>query len=60
MYFPGDPLLELDPIFQSVPEHARHLLISKFDIDITEPNFALGYRFDFILKGHNSTPHVED
>jgi protocatechuate 3,4-dioxygenase, beta subunit len=56
MYFPGDPLLELDPIFKSVSEEARHLLISKFDIGITEPDFALGYRFDFVLRGHNATP----
>jgi protocatechuate 3,4-dioxygenase, beta subunit len=56
MYFPGDPLLEYDPIFKSVPEGARKLLISSFDLSITEPNFALGYRFNFILRGLSSTP----
>ena len=56
MYFPGDPLLEFDPIFKSVPEAGRKLLISAFDLSITEPNFALGYRFDFVLRGNNRTP----
>ncbi|MFQ5914033.1 MAG: protocatechuate 3,4-dioxygenase subunit beta [Nitrospinota bacterium] len=56
MYFPGDPLLDLDPIFQSAPKDARERLISKFSIDVTEPEFALGYEFDFILRGRNSTP----
>lgn len=56
MYFPGDPLLEYDPIFKSVPEKGRSLLISAFDLSITEPNFALGYRFDFVLRGNKATP----
>jgi protocatechuate 3,4-dioxygenase beta subunit len=59
MYFPGDPLLELDPIYQSAPEGARETMISKFDIELTEPDFALGYRFDFVLRGRNATP-MED
>jgi protocatechuate 3,4-dioxygenase, beta subunit len=53
MYFPGDPLFEYDPIFKSVPENARHLLVSKFDIEATEEQFALAYRFDFVLRGTN-------
>ncbi len=36
MYFPGDPLLELDPIYQSAPAGARHRLISQFSIDDTD------------------------
>ena len=56
MYFPGDPLLKLDPIFQAVPEHARDRLVSRFSIDVTEPEFALGYVFDIILRGRNATP----
>lgn len=55
MYFPGDPLLEYDPIYQAVKAKGRELLISKFDLDITEPNFALGYRFDIVLKGNQAT-----
>lgn len=52
MYFPGDPLLQYDPIFNAVPEKGRALLISDFDLQITEPDFALGYRFDIVLRGH--------
>jgi len=57
MYFPGDPLLALDPIFNATPdEAARDRLISAFDITITQPEWALGYRFDFVLRGRGQTP----
>ena len=56
MYFPGDPLLELDPIYLGTPEAARGLLVAKFDIEVTEPDFALGYVFDIVLRGRGSTP----
>jgi protocatechuate 3,4-dioxygenase beta subunit len=57
MYFPGDPLLEFDPIFNSVPdETARRSLISKFDWATTTPEISLGFRFDIILRGRNATP----
>ena len=57
MYFPGDPLLAIDPIFHSVPdEAARNRLISSFDLDITQPEWALGYRFDVVLRGRAATP----
>lgn len=56
MYFPGDPLFEYDPIFQSVPRHARELLIAKFRMDWTEAEFALAYQFDIVLNGRHQTP----
>jgi protocatechuate 3,4-dioxygenase beta subunit len=57
MYFPGDPLFAHDPIFQSIPDPAaRERLVSRFDLDLTEPEWALGYRFDIVLRGRNSTP----
>jgi protocatechuate 3,4-dioxygenase beta subunit len=56
MYFPGDPLLELDPIFLGTPETARERLISTFDLGLTEAGFALGYRFDIVLRGRDETP----
>jgi protocatechuate 3,4-dioxygenase beta subunit len=60
MYFPGDPLFEYDPIFQSVrDEKARQRLISRFDLSITEPEWALGYNFDIVLRGREATP-MED
>src|SRR5262245_55647636 len=56
MYFPGDPLLPLDPIFNSVPEHARSRMIAAFDLSLTQPDWALGYRFDLVLRGADQTP----
>lgn len=57
MYFPGDPLLPLDPIFNAIPEaRVRERLISQFDLSLTEPAFALGYRFDIVLRGRDETP----
>ncbi len=57
MYFPGDPLLEFDPIFNSIPDSAaRNSLVSKFDWASTTPEIALGFRFDIILRGRNATP----
>lgn len=59
MYFPGDPLLDLDPIYQSIPDRdARGRLIAKFDLSVTRPNYALGYRFDFVLRGRIATPSL--
>ena len=57
MYFPGDPLLALDPIFNSVPTaRARERLVSSFDLSLTTPEWALGYRFDLVLRGRSATP----
>jgi protocatechuate 3,4-dioxygenase beta subunit len=57
MYFPGDPLLDFDPIYQSIPDaNARQRLISQFDWDHTVPDIALGYRFDIVLRGRDATP----
>ena len=57
MYFPGDPLFDQDPILQSVrDEGARRRLVSAFDIETTEPEWALGYRFDIVLEGGDATP----
>lgn len=56
MYFPNDPLLQYDPIYESIPEHGRKLLVSDFDLDITESGICLGYKFDIVLRGKNETP----
>lgn len=57
MYFPGDPLFAYDPILQSIPdERARERLVSKFDLETTKPEWALGYRFDLVLRGREATP----
>ena len=53
MYFPGDPLLEDDPIYNSVADkEAREALIGKFDLSLGEPSVSLGYRFDMVLRGY--------
>ena len=57
MYFPGDPLFEQDPIFQSVRDSgAQKRMISTFDLETTEPEWALGYKFDIVLEGRDATP----
>ncbi len=57
MYFPGDPLLPCDPIFNSISDaSARNRLVASFDWERTVPDSALGYRFDIILRGRNATP----
>lgn len=59
MYFPGDPLLPLDPIFMGVPDaKARERLVSTYSVDTTEHEFALGYVFDIVLRGSRATPMV--
>jgi protocatechuate 3,4-dioxygenase, beta subunit len=57
MYFPGDPLLEHDPIFRSVRDpEARQRMICAFDPETTRPEWALGYRLDVVLEGRDATP----
>lgn len=56
MYFPGDPLFGLDPIFQSITdEHARQALIATYDHEVTRPEWSTGYRWDIVLDGARRT-----
>jgi protocatechuate 3,4-dioxygenase beta subunit len=60
MYFPGDPLLDHDPIFLATPDKtARERLIAAFDFNVGQPDWARGYRFDIVLRGRLATP-MED
>jgi protocatechuate 3,4-dioxygenase, beta subunit len=60
MYFPGDPLFAFDPIFQSVRDpKARERMVARFELDQTQPEWALGYEFDVVLGGRAATP-LED
>jgi protocatechuate 3,4-dioxygenase beta subunit len=60
MYFPDDPLFPFDPIFNSVrDERARQRLVSSFDMSLTEPDWALGFRWDIVLGGRDATPLEE-
>jgi protocatechuate 3,4-dioxygenase beta subunit len=57
MYFPGDPLIPSDPVLQSIPdEKGRQRLVANFDLDATQPEWALGYRFNIALRGREATP----
>ncbi len=57
MYFPGDPLFPFDPIFNSVTdEKARARMVSSFDLENTQPEWALCYRFNIVLRGRGATP----
>ena len=61
MYFPEDPLFSQDPVFLSIPdEAARQRLISRYDHATTEPQWALGFEFDIVLRGSEGTPFEED
>ena len=57
MYFPGDPLHALDAVMNTVPDpRARERLICRFDINLTEPDWALGFDWDIVLRGRDATP----
>jgi protocatechuate 3,4-dioxygenase beta subunit len=57
MYFAGDPLLPLDPIFNAVPTHeARSRLIAAYAHDVTTAEWALGWRWDIVLSETGGTP----
>jgi protocatechuate 3,4-dioxygenase beta subunit len=56
MYFPEDPLFSRDPIFNSVrDERAQARMVSEYDHDATQEQWALGYRWDVVLRGRDST-----
>jgi protocatechuate 3,4-dioxygenase, beta subunit len=60
MYFPGDQLLELDPIFNSVADpNARERLLAHVSMDESRPYWALAYEFDIYLRGPEPTPFEE-
>ncbi len=57
MYFPDDPLLALDPIFNSVPDaRGRQRLVARYDHAATEPEWALAFAWDLVLRGRAATP----
>jgi protocatechuate 3,4-dioxygenase beta subunit len=57
MYFPDDPMFPYDPIYQSIAdERARRRLISRFDLSLTQPEWALGFVFDIVVCGPEATP----
>ncbi|MFD4351178.1 protocatechuate 3,4-dioxygenase subunit beta [Nocardia sp. NPDC058518] len=60
MYFPGDPLFALDPIYQAIVDPgARARLVAAYDHDVTRHEWATGYRWDIVLTGSHRTPMEE-
>jgi protocatechuate 3,4-dioxygenase, beta subunit len=56
MYFPGDPLFALDPIYQSIVDQGtRDRLVATYDHDVTQHEWATGYRWDIVLTGSRRT-----
>ena len=60
MYFQGDPLLSLDPIYNSAPEHSRERMIASYDHEVTVENWALGWRWDIVLRGEDKNVGEEE
>jgi protocatechuate 3,4-dioxygenase beta subunit len=57
MQFPGDPLIERDPVVSTIPDaKARERLICQLDWEAAIPGITIGYRFDIVLGGMNATP----
>jgi protocatechuate 3,4-dioxygenase beta subunit len=58
MYFPGDPLFPLDPIYNSIHrQEDRDRLVGAYDHDETVPEFSMGYRWNIVVDGPNATWH---
>ncbi len=57
MFFPGDPLLPIDPIFNSSPDPAaRARMVASLELESGIEEVAMGYRFEIVLGGRNGTP----
>ena len=60
MYFEGDPLLRLDPIYNSAPPHSRERMVADYDHDVTTEGWATGWRWDIVLRGEASLLEVAE
>lgn len=56
MYFPDDPLFFQDPIYNSAPAGVRQRMVSVYDHEATTDHWALGFRWDIVLRGREATP----
>ena len=60
MYFPDDPMFPYDPIYNSVRDpRDRERLLCAFDFEATTPEWALGFKYDIVLRGRDQTPFEE-
>jgi len=56
MYFPGDPLFALDPIYNTIRlQEDRDRLVAAYDHDSSKPEFSMAYRFDIVVDGPDAT-----
>ena len=56
MYFPGDPLFALDPIYNTIrSQKDRDRLIGAYNHDLTVPEFSMGYGWDIVVDGPDAT-----
>jgi protocatechuate 3,4-dioxygenase beta subunit len=61
MYFPGDPLLPLDPLYNAMPDPAvRERLVARWSLELTRPEWSLGYAWDIVVAGRDATPLHDD
>ena len=60
MYFPGDPLFGQDPIYNAIPDAARHRAVSRYSLERTQDNWALAFEWDIVLRGTDQTPFETD
>ncbi|KAA9300326.1 MULTISPECIES: hypothetical protein [Aerococcus] len=57
LYFEGDPLLDYDEgIYLDLDEDERKRVVATYNHDFTEPDWALGYQFDMVLRGSSASP----
>jgi protocatechuate 3,4-dioxygenase beta subunit len=55
MYFPGDPLLDHDPIYLSTRTSVRSAGSFQLRLGDDDAGLALGFRFDIVLRGRDAT-----
>ena len=61
MYFPGDPLLPLDPLYNAMPDpEVRGRLVARWSLELTQPEWSLGYGWDIVVAGRDATPLHDD
>ena len=60
MYFPDDPLFGQDPIYNAIPDAARHRAVSRYSLERTQDNWALAFEWDIVLRGTDQTPFETD
>ena len=61
MSFPGDPLLPLDPLYNAMPDpEVRERLVARWSLELTQPEWSLGYEWDIVVAGRDATPLHDD